>query len=228
MVRFILFIFTFFPIIVNAQLVRQANFDNYEIFFSGDKLNADEFEGSAYLDESWKKAKITINGKSLEYKKARYNIYYEIMEVMIRSDHKYIDSKNISRFQFLDKSVDTLTFYVPQADIPLKGKKLNGFVKTTIVGEYQVISSYEMLMRKASKENPLLAGVENKGRLITKIENYIRINDTLHKIKKEKDFLNLFRDKSKILKNYAKDEGIDAKTHSGLVALLKEVGNGSL
>ena len=213
----------FIASIIIAQDITHGSFDNYALSYNADEIEKTSYIGTPYLIDDWRRVEVIIQRDTVKYREAKYNIDKNILEIKSRGEEMYISGLNISQFRWKGYEGEGSSIYRPNVSLVHSDNEIKELLRTTVLDDFKLLTSYWVVIRSPSSETPQLGGSVNEGRIIIQRRHFILQDNELFPIKKIKDLSKYFNVQEKEIKKIIKSKKFRIDRHEDLVILLDQI-----
>ncbi|MFT4566260.1 MAG: hypothetical protein ACI9FN_001215 [Saprospiraceae bacterium] len=206
-----------------AQDAAHGPFDDYALRYNADELKKTNYIGTPFLNDEWRRAEVIIQGDTIQYREAKFNIEKDIMEIKSRGEDFYIRGSNISQFRWKGYEGEGTSYYRPNVSLVHSDKEIKELLRTTVFDDFKIMSTYWVLIRSPSRETPQLGGSVNEGRIIIQRRHFILQDSELFTIKRPKDLSKHFNVEERKIKKIIKSKKRNIDRHEDLVTLIDQI-----
>jgi hypothetical protein len=217
--RILLVIFCFHPLISTAQLDLFANSGNYP----GTNVRIAEMAykpkvtGSFYLDKEWKTADIILSNEQVKLTNVpvRIDAKYNLIEIKHNDEVKVLYSYQAHSLMFHENGDIYLT------NKSLKDCDIKGFSKVLFSGESSLVCNYYTKLKEATYNPALHIGEKDKQIVIVPVYHILLGNEACIKLEKsKKKFRKQFEEEEEVY-NFIKKNKINPKKEKDLLKFME-------
>lgn len=176
------------------------------------------FIGEPFIYEKWSRGEVNFdNGGWIEFDNIKINILLDFLEIKIDGVEKVLDKNFFSEVKVTDPTTGEMMTFVDASNYTHDNEQLNGFVKRSIVGDFEILTLYTA--RMASSGRSSISETKTTSRLTKKTKIYVSKNGKVFRVKKRKDLYKVFNKNSKKVKSFIKSNSINHKKDGDIVKL---------
>jgi hypothetical protein len=175
------------------------------------------FIGSIYYNDEWSTCTFTIleNNQTVDGYLARYNIYFDELDIKTPTGEKAIDSKKIRNFTIGEI---TKSKFINSSDYTLDDAPLKGFLQVLVDGPVPLFKRHTLIIKEPDYHPALNAG-SHDSKIIKNSDLLYASDNKLLKAKGKKKILASFGDKASQVENYLKENPASFTEEDGLIKI---------
>ncbi len=173
--------------------------------------------GSIYYDDEWRPCSFTIyeTNQVVDGYPARYNIYFDELDVKTSTGEKAIESRKIKSFTLGEPVISK---FINASDFTLDETPLKGFLEVLVDGPTPLFKRHSLLVKKPDY-NPALSSGSRDSKIIKEFEFLYGKGTEVIKAKNKKKIMASFGDKASQVEDYLKTNPASFNEEAGLVKI---------